>query len=314
MPRRRWPPILAAVGLVIGAYSHPAAFAQNRSSDASKSNPQRAAPEQSPITKVDIARIAKALEAANVKQQTAKEKKDAADYLQSQKDMATFAGRMLIVASIEAAITLVGVILVGLTLKAARSSAREAKRAADEAKRQADAAEKQLTTLERPHVFIDNIRIETQIRASWANADPAAIARGRIAFKYDIMNWGRSPAIIKETRGGVYIGTDLPLFPTPNPNDVWTDEIVVPANDKRPDFILFHRATLTPGLIASLFDGRGPKIDDSPRTRCFVYVQVTYESVQGLTDEVGVISEFLVDINRLVPLKMENYTYRKLGS
>jgi len=80
-------------------------------------------------------RFANALEAANRHPYANAEQKRAADTLQAQKDTASWAFVMLLIAGAETTVTLVGVILVGLTLSASRAAARDAKR-------QADAAEK----------------------------------------------------------------------------------------------------------------------------------------------------------------------------
>jgi hypothetical protein len=127
-----------------------------------KAAPERANPQQQnaiqqnptpplpPNLQADLDRIARAIETANVRPDTAAEEQLAKDNLQAQREMAMWAGRMFYVVVFEAAVILLGVILVGFTLAATRQAVREAKRSADESKRQADIAEKTFVSLERP--------------------------------------------------------------------------------------------------------------------------------------------------------------------
>jgi hypothetical protein len=89
----------------------------------------------------DIHRLANALEAANSRQRTPADKREAIQNLQVQENMAAYAGRMFWVGVAESIITFVGVVLVGFTLAATRSAASEAKRAADAAMKALDQSE-----------------------------------------------------------------------------------------------------------------------------------------------------------------------------
>jgi hypothetical protein len=87
-----------------------------------------------PITvQNDVHNIARALEDASKKQPSRQEQDSAATYLQTQEDLATWAGRMFWVGLAEILVTAAGVFLVWRTLKATWAAKNEAKRAADAA-------------------------------------------------------------------------------------------------------------------------------------------------------------------------------------
>ncbi|HEV2561185.1 MAG TPA: hypothetical protein VGT78_03500 [Rhizomicrobium sp.] len=121
----------AAAANPIGRHAH-----HQTNSQQTHAEPQASPAPQIPTAlQADIDSIANTLKAENARAESKDEKQYASRYLKTQKHMAKWAGWMLVIAGIEAAITLIGVVLVGLTLKAARDSAREAQRAANAAEK-----------------------------------------------------------------------------------------------------------------------------------------------------------------------------------
>ncbi|MGH6958238.1 MAG: hypothetical protein ACREEW_16355, partial [Caulobacteraceae bacterium] len=130
-------------------------------------------------------RIATALEAQNAYNQSAEGQKNAQEAAQAAHAAAQWAGWMLLAAAIETFVTFVGVVLVGLTLKAARESARHTQR-------QADAAERSLRELERPYL------LTTKLSAIRESRGERGIAHN---IQVTIGNYGRSPAEFTLVRG-----------------------------------------------------------------------------------------------------------------
>jgi len=319
MSRRDWFPLIAlAGGLAVAAVSVTQSAAKEGHGNASTQHQQNVpAPNVSPQpsiplgTQNDIKSLAASYAAINARADSPDQHKYNNEYLQSQKDMARNAGLMFWVGVIELLITFGGVLLVGLTLKAARTSAAEAGKAAKEAKRQANIAEAGL----RPHLFVDNVRLREPINANWLALSEGEFASKRADVFYDVKNFGRSPAIIKELKGGIYIGTELPVQPTPNPNDVWTDEIVISTDNKERgrDFFFFYRRHFSKELLLDLVQTRSGA--DGFESRFFFFVEIKYEGPGGTLDEFGVLWEHLVDIGDWIPCPdIPNYTYRRLGS
>ena len=319
MSRRDWFPFVAlAGGLAVAAV--PVAYGaanESRGNTGAQHQQNVPTPDRSPRPSIppgtngDIKSLATSLAAINARANSPDQRQYNADYLQSQKDMARNAGRMFWVGAIEILITAIGIILVGLTLNAARTSAAEAGKAAKEAKRQADIAEAGL----RPHLFVDNVRLREPINANWLALSEGEFASKRADVFYDVKNFGRSPAIIKELKGGIYIGTELPVQPTPNPNDIWTDEIVISTDNKERgrDFFFFYRRHFSKELLLDLVQTRSGA--EGAETRFFFFVEIKYEGPGGTLDEFGVLWEHLVDIGRWIPRpEIPNYTYRRLGS
>jgi hypothetical protein len=50
-----------------------------------------------------------------------------------------------------------------------------------------------------------------------------------------------------------------------------------------------------------------------PGNEFFFFAYVKYNTVSGITDEVGVCYEYLVDIDQFVHRNREHYAYRKRG-
>ncbi len=148
MPRSYWLPVIAVVGLALASSvgANPIAAHDHLNGNASQSQQQVAAKYQGvaqpspPIAETDIERLASALKAANANPYASAEQKRASEYLQTQRDMVKWAGRMFWVGLVEAAITFLGVILVGFTLNHTKRAADAANVSAKHARRSANAA------------------------------------------------------------------------------------------------------------------------------------------------------------------------------
>ena len=111
MPRSYWLPVIAVVGLALASSvgANPIAAHDHLNGNASQSQQQVAAKYQGvaqpspPIAETDIERLASALKAANANPYASAEQKRASEYLQTQRDMVKWAGRMFWVGLVEAA-------------------------------------------------------------------------------------------------------------------------------------------------------------------------------------------------------------------
>jgi hypothetical protein len=270
-------------------------------------------PSISAATENDIRRIASALETANQKQPTAEEQDQARRNLAAQEKIADWAPAVFWVALVELLVTAAGVFLIWRTLEASWTSAREAKRTADEAKRQADAAEGAFTKLERPHLFVESPRLEANTEVRLNPKIPTVWIGGPPMFQaeYDIFNYGRSPAIIKERCATIFICKELPPNPIEHPYDVYTDLVAIKADGSRKGWRVFWRGDLTDEVINGLYLTRSGPTDQG--LRAYLFVRLRYVSVSGTTDEIGAIWEYLIDIEKFDPVVIENFSYRRLG-
>jgi hypothetical protein len=137
MLRSYWLPAIALGLILTGQVQAQTARndARGQSSTAhSSAKPKSDTPPAVPVSvQNDIHSIARALEAANQKQPSSEEKRDAGQNLRDQNRMAFWAGAMFWVGFAEMLITSLGVILVWRTLRATWAAKNEAKRAADAA-------------------------------------------------------------------------------------------------------------------------------------------------------------------------------------
>ena len=134
MPKRYWLPYAASLGIVLAGHTQAeAAYHRSAHHRAAHTSPPPAIEAGSPL-QGDLERMAGALEAANAQTRAAQ---DAAD--KSQKDMAAIADRMATVASVEAGMIFIGVLLVGFTLAAARRAAKAAEESVKETRRTGEA-------------------------------------------------------------------------------------------------------------------------------------------------------------------------------
>src|ERR1700723_152653 len=103
MSRRYWLPLYAAVGLALAvpAHSQPIGHHDGANTNASQSQPSLK-PKPKPSTSNAVHKVTEgasgALKAANARNPAADKSKYDSDYLQTQKDLAAWAGRMFVVA------------------------------------------------------------------------------------------------------------------------------------------------------------------------------------------------------------------------
>lgn len=133
---------LIAVALIgsmaVGAAAQPTSENSHAPSNADQGygKPQGEAPVALiSVIERDIKRIAKALEAQNADENSREEKNRLQQNLDAQKKMANWAGKMFWVGISESAITLLGIILVGFTLRATKRAALAAEDAVIETRR-----------------------------------------------------------------------------------------------------------------------------------------------------------------------------------
>ncbi|HVV65390.1 MAG TPA: hypothetical protein VHC42_07960 [Rhizomicrobium sp.] len=216
----------------------------------------------------DAERIARALEVRNVREGDIAEKTRADQNLSAQQKMADAAHATVIVASVEAFITLVGVILVGWTLY-------HTKRAADEAKRAADAAHKQIaitTTASedqlRPYVHVSGMRYFFE--AQGPNGKHATA---------EITNGGQTPATYVE------IGA---VCRAAKPDQL---DRMVPSNIEYTSWSAVGRQPITARFVpAQIQDAVTTCFGDQTReTKLFIIGKIKYADVFGCEYE----SEFI---------------------
>ena len=137
--------------------------------------PKSAHPSQTPTFQSDAQRIASAREEANRYTQTPEQQRDSADALKAEKDTARWAAWMLVVAGAETFITGAGVLLVALTLNAARRSAEAAEKTLAHA---SDATRREL----RAYISVAPVGVKT------------LIGREKTIGQVDVRNVGKLPA------------------------------------------------------------------------------------------------------------------------
>lgn len=216
----------------------------------------------------DAERIARALEIRNTREGDIAEKTRADQNLSAQQKMADAAHATVIVASVEAFITLVGVMLVGWTLY-------HTKRAADEAKRAADAAHKQIVVTTaasedqlRPYVHVSGMRYFFEAQGP----------NGKHAIA-EITNGGQTPATYVE------IGA---ICRASRPNQL---DRIVPSNIEYTSWSAVGRQPITARFVpAQIQDAVTSCFDDQTReTKLFIVGKIKYADVFGCEYE----SEFI---------------------
>ena len=196
-----------------------------------------------------------------------------------------------------------------VTMFAAIAAAMYARDAAKETKRGADISEKSFSSLERPYLFVEAVEAPHPITRDWVNEPQPNNGFFDIHFK--VRNYGRTPAILKELCGQVYIGDDLPNAPAYHPPDIHEYEWVIASGGEQ-SFYSFYRGKITPEMVGDLFLSRN-YIEGHKPTRCYFFGYLKYESVYGAIDSVGFCWEFLVINNFLLQQEIENYTFRRQG-
>jgi hypothetical protein len=197
-----------------------------------------------------------------------------------------------------------------LQMRDTRRTIKAAETAAKAAERHATVAEQTFVDLERPYLFYERIRMEQPITSGWLDPN-IEIGNRIISVLYEIKNYGRTPAVIIERANSVYIGQTLSKRPLHNENDIWNDEYVLGTstpNDMH-TFSAFYRGNVDLQLIGDLYLTRS----GGTGNEFFFFAYVKYNTVSGITDEVGVCYEYLIDIGQFVQRSREHYTYRKRG-
>lgn len=187
MSRRYWLPLIAVVGLALASGAYAQGVGNNATSKPSatrsSAKPKTDAPPSIPVAvQNDIHGIATELHTANQNSESPEEKDSAKRNLQSQEDMAKWAGRMFGVGLGEMLVTLAGVILVWRTLRATWASQKEAKRAADAAHKMIEAMDATARKQLRAYITIDEVEV-----SRWDDNSP-------VVFKITVQNTGQTPA------------------------------------------------------------------------------------------------------------------------
>ena len=179
--------------------------------------------------------------------------------------------------------------------------------------------------LERPHVFVESPRLtdETYLRLYGKNITSSKTVSFQAEF--DTFNYGRSPAIFKERSASIFVvcAGDLPEQPAVNPNDVFVDSVVIPANGSRKGWRTLYRGALDDALIDALQAARAPYVGEEKfkaRTKLYLFVRLRYDGVYSTSDEVGFLWEYLFSpsgspgpAGGWIPCDIPNYSYRKLS-
>jgi hypothetical protein len=196
MARKYWSSVCTILGLTFVAGNLFAQPAVRNGQPVAQPRQAQSAPNANlvlpPNVQDDIERIAKALEDANTGPDAATKKQREKDDLKAQQDMADWAKVMAKVAGVEALITFIGVILVGLTLRAT-------KRAADAAEKTVEKMEEATRRELRAYVGIDVIGIEAELKP-YSAGDYVPIDRSRVGarstdfVRVRVRNFGQTPA------------------------------------------------------------------------------------------------------------------------
>jgi hypothetical protein len=146
-----------------------------------------------------VNRVASALETANKKQPSKQDEDYSRRNVEAQESLVFWAPFMFGVGVVETLVTLVGVIFVWRTLKAAWATKTEAERAANEAKRQADISEKTFTNLEAPYIYPTALRYFTEGASVSQTASGQkhyifTRSNGGLCIAAKARNYGRAPA------------------------------------------------------------------------------------------------------------------------
>lgn len=247
--------------------------------------------------------------------------------LNAQRQMADWAKWMFYATAIIGALTVgvtgVGVYFVRKTLVEtqrttwfADKTAREATRANNIARSNVrvarESAERQLQVLrdtESPHIFIENVRAEVPITIDWFD-----IPEEKLPFwdvLYDTVNYGRTPAIIVETRAGLYFGNMLSETPEWFPGEIHVGEWVIAGGSKRTSGA-FYRGKITHQLLNDVWCSQtyDPKCEP---TKIFFYGYVRYRGVNGTEDHIGFCYEYRPHPNVFILEDRPNYSYRRRG-
>jgi hypothetical protein len=253
------------------------------------------------------------------KPKAAEEEERARRDLDAQEGMAFWAKWMFWAATGEAALTFIGVILVGWTLYHTKRAADFAADAVDEgrkataaavaanveAKRHADLAEESFKRLERPYIYIFGVR-----KFEGSPKSPARV-------EYCVANYGKTPANISTVATGIsFFHQPLATLPVDYRDDPEHDLLVrpvLPPGDVRNHLFVDAPGNLqfTPGQSAS-----GELIDVFPKPdrneHAFVWIQVFYNGPFADQEyEISACWRYDTLTKRLVPWGGPDHNYAK---
>ncbi|ESZ10760.1 hypothetical protein X735_27475 [Mesorhizobium sp. L2C085B000] len=193
------------------------------------------------------------------------------------------------------------------TLAAATAAAYYAKEAARHTQRSADIAEKALLDIERPYLFVTATKPLVGVTHDWA--DKPDNKRPIPEAAYSIKNFGRTPAIINEIRASLRL-CNLPPTPDYHPGEINDVERVLGADDALSPAAFDRGGPITNNVLNELFlsdthiEGRVP-------FHMYLYGEITYTSVNGITDQFGFIYRYSPPGNTFHLQDIPGYTYRR---
>ncbi|TPI37611.1 hypothetical protein FJW07_17725 [Mesorhizobium sp. B3-1-9] len=182
-------------------------------------------------------------------------------------------------------------------------------KAVEQAKRSADIAERALLDIERPHLFITATKPLVPIKHEWA--DLPDNQRPTPEAAYSIKNFGRTPAIINEIRASLRLCV-LPPTPHYHPGEINNIERVIGPDDAFNPVAFDRGGLITNKILKELFlseihiQGREP-------FHMYLYGEITYTSVYGITDQIGFIYRYSTHGQMFHLENIPAYTFRRRG-
>jgi hypothetical protein len=162
------------------------------------------------------------------------------------------------------------------SIQATESLAVEAKRSADAAMTQAQIAERSFYDLERPYVFITDIRPTPQF-LDYEHEEGKAVRRVfiRVQISYAFNNHGRTPAIIYEINFCMRLFVDLPAHPEYGEDTIMRGENIIGTNAQTLTY------TTVPIQFSPEEQQRMMRCIEEEKRRFFFYGYVEYRDVFG---------------------------------
>ncbi|WP_155930567.1 hypothetical protein [Mesorhizobium sp. L2C084A000] len=164
----------------------------------------------------------------------------------------------------------------------------ETRKATNASIRSSEIAEETLLGVERPHLFITGTEPLVPITHEWV--DLPDNQRPIPEAAYSVKNFGRTPAIINEIRASLRL-CNLPATPHYHPGEINYVERVLGADDTLTPVAIDRGGPITNKILNELFlsdihiEGRAP-------FRLYLYGEITYTSVNGITDQVGFVYRY----------------------
>lgn len=175
-------------------------------------------------------------------------------------------------------------------------------RAAFAASKAANVAEAALTGLEKPYVIVNAVKFDEPLTRETFNYDTE---QRHPWVHYTIKNYGRSPAIINEFCGQVWIGADLPSAPKYRESDIYRQEDThVLGREEKLTYQALTRIQIDGSIMNDL--GIGTQ-------RIYFFGYVKCKSLFGHVETVGFCWQYNLNLGLFMQEDMPNYTYRKQG-